>query len=131
MAHLLLELHTRLEAIGHTRGEEFGLPVTQNDLSDCLGLSVVHTNRVIQHFRNEGLVTVDLPTKLEKLRQDAIDCQLISDFATTPDKRALFARAALNLHTLANEVQKLIIAREAAQRKAARPTLRGNPVAVH
>ncbi|TWI73661.1 CRP-like cAMP-binding protein [Bradyrhizobium huanghuaihaiense] len=58
MAHLLIELHRRLTAIGHTRNGEFGLPITQADLGDCLGLSVVHTNRVLQNLRKEGLVTV-------------------------------------------------------------------------
>lgn len=59
MAHLLLELHTRLKAIGHTRDSEFGIPITQNDLSECLGLSAVHTNRVIQHLRKDGLLTLN------------------------------------------------------------------------
>lgn len=56
MAHLLIEVHRRLKAIGHTRDGEFSLPVTQDDLSDCLGLSVVHTNRILQFLRREGLV---------------------------------------------------------------------------
>ncbi|MBW7969567.1 Crp/Fnr family transcriptional regulator [Bradyrhizobium sp. BR 10289] len=58
MAHLLIELHRRLKAIGHTNDGEFGLPITQTDLGDCLGLSVVHTNRVLQNLRKEGLVSV-------------------------------------------------------------------------
>ncbi|MDA9463283.1 Crp/Fnr family transcriptional regulator [Bradyrhizobium sp. CCBAU 53415] len=58
MAHLLIELHRRLKAIGQTRDGEFGLPITQTDLGDCLGLSVVHTNRVLQNLRKEGLVSV-------------------------------------------------------------------------
>jgi len=58
MAHLLIELSTRLKAIGRTRDGEFALPITQTDLGDCLGLSVVHTNRVLQHLRKEGLVTL-------------------------------------------------------------------------
>jgi DNA-binding transcriptional regulator LsrR (DeoR family) len=32
--------------------------VTQQDLADCLGLSNVHANRVLQHLRREKLVTV-------------------------------------------------------------------------
>jgi hypothetical protein len=30
--------------------------VTQTHLSDALGLSVVHTNRVLQELRGEGLI---------------------------------------------------------------------------
>lgn len=56
MAHLLIELQSRLRSIGHTRDEGFVLPVTQVDLGDCLGLSVVHTNRVLQELRRTGLV---------------------------------------------------------------------------
>jgi len=37
---------------------EFGLPVAQTDLADCLGLSAVHVNRVLQLLRAEGLLTV-------------------------------------------------------------------------
>jgi CRP-like cAMP-binding protein len=57
-AHLLLALHHRLRAIGMAQDGEFGLPVTQNHLADCLGLSAVHVNRVLQLLRAEGLLTV-------------------------------------------------------------------------
>jgi CRP-like cAMP-binding protein len=57
-AHLLLALHHRLRAIGMAQDGEFGLPVAQTDLADCLGLSAVHVNRVLQLLRAEGLLTV-------------------------------------------------------------------------
>ncbi|MDE5464751.1 Crp/Fnr family transcriptional regulator [Bradyrhizobium sp. CSS354] len=59
MAHLLIEVHERLQAVGRTRGGEFSLPITQIDLGDCLGLSVVHTNRTLQALRGERLVETD------------------------------------------------------------------------
>jgi CRP-like cAMP-binding protein len=59
MAHLLLEMHERLKGIGLTRNSGFELPVTQTDLSDCLGLSAVHTNRVLQELRREKLISVN------------------------------------------------------------------------
>jgi CRP-like cAMP-binding protein len=59
LAHLLVELHRRLEAIGLTKEGEFGLPVTQADLADCLGLSTVHVNRVLQYLRRERLLTAE------------------------------------------------------------------------
>ena len=58
MAHLLLELHKRLNTIGLTRDGEFALAITQSDLGDCLGLSTVHINRVLQYLRKEGIVQV-------------------------------------------------------------------------
>ncbi|MCS3893347.1 CRP-like cAMP-binding protein [Bradyrhizobium japonicum USDA 38] len=58
LAHLLMEIYRRLEAIGQARNDEFVFPITQADLGDCLGLSAVHVNRVLQELRREGLVEV-------------------------------------------------------------------------
>ena len=57
VAHLLCELHTRLEAVGLTNGYSYGLPLTQTDLADSVGISTVHVNRVLQKLRGEGLIT--------------------------------------------------------------------------
>ncbi|WP_050426416.1 Crp/Fnr family transcriptional regulator [Bradyrhizobium tropiciagri] len=59
MAHLLSEIRRRLEAIGRTSGETFRLPITQAELGDCLALSTVHVNRVLQELRSEGLIEID------------------------------------------------------------------------
>ena len=59
MAHLFAEMHRRLQAIGRTSGGEFAFPITQSDLADCLGLSNVHINRVLQELRESGLMQVD------------------------------------------------------------------------
>ena len=59
MAHLFVEVHSRLRAIGRTNGGDFAFPITQGDLADCLGLSVVHVNRVLQGLRKEGLIRVE------------------------------------------------------------------------
>ena len=56
MAHLFCELHVRLE-IGHlTQGDSYAFPVNQRELSECLGLTVVHVNRTIQELRRRGLI---------------------------------------------------------------------------
>ena len=34
------------------------LPLTQADLADALGLSVVHVNRVLQRLRGDGLISM-------------------------------------------------------------------------
>jgi CRP-like cAMP-binding protein len=57
VAHLLCELHTRLEAVGLTNGYSYELPLTQTDLADSVGVSTVHVNRVLQKLRGEGLVS--------------------------------------------------------------------------
>ena len=57
IAHLFCEMKVRLEAAGLSHRSRVPLPLTQQHLSDALGLSVVHTNRVLQSLRREGLIT--------------------------------------------------------------------------
>ena len=56
MAHFMLELHARLQVAGIAASDTFALPVSQEVLADVLGLSVVHTNRVMQQVRHDGLL---------------------------------------------------------------------------
>jgi len=56
MAHLFCELHVRLEIVGGTNGESYDFPLTQRELAECLGLTVVHANRTLQELRRRGLV---------------------------------------------------------------------------
>jgi len=57
MAHFLCEMYVRLNVVGHTSDYNFRLPITQIDLADMLGLSVVHVNRTLQDLRATGYVT--------------------------------------------------------------------------
>jgi CRP-like cAMP-binding protein len=59
MAHFFVELFRRLKAVGRTKDGEFELPITQVELADCLGISAVHVNRVLQDLRRDGLLTVN------------------------------------------------------------------------
>ena len=54
-AHLFCELHTRLAIVGMVLGRDFDLPINQTELGECLGLTVVHTNRVLRELRERGL----------------------------------------------------------------------------
>jgi CRP-like cAMP-binding protein len=56
IAHLLCEVYTQLGAAGLTQGARCPFPVTQTHLSDALGLSVVHTNRILQALRSDKLI---------------------------------------------------------------------------
>jgi CRP-like cAMP-binding protein len=47
IAHLICELHARMEAVGLAREDAFPLPVTQLAIADAQGLSAVHVNRVL------------------------------------------------------------------------------------
>lgn len=56
-AQLFCEVHTRLEIVGLlSRDDAFNLPINQTELGECLGLTVVHTNRVLRDLREKGLV---------------------------------------------------------------------------
>jgi CRP-like cAMP-binding protein len=57
IAHLLCEIRSRLEVVGLTRGGTYELPVTQTDIGDAMGLSVVHVNRTLQQLRADGLIS--------------------------------------------------------------------------
>ena len=56
MAHLFCELYVRLEVVGRANRNGFDLPLTQRELSECLGLTVVHANRTLQELRRRKLV---------------------------------------------------------------------------
>jgi CRP-like cAMP-binding protein len=59
IAHVLIELYHRLKAIGRARDDMFDFPITQTELADCVGLSSVHVNRVLQDLRKQGLIRVN------------------------------------------------------------------------
>lgn len=56
LAHLICEQAIRLKQIG--LGDETGFPwfITQGNLADATGLSIVHVNRTLQQLRSEGLI---------------------------------------------------------------------------
>jgi len=59
VSHLLCEQLHRRRAIGIESGV---IPLTQIDLADAAGLSVVHTNRVLQDLRKLGTVSANSRT---------------------------------------------------------------------
>jgi len=58
IAHLLCEVVARMKTLGLTDGSVCDLPLTQQELADSLGLSLVHVNRVLQRLRASGLVSL-------------------------------------------------------------------------
>lgn len=56
-AHLVWELFLRLEAVGRTSEFSFRFPLTQQELADTLGMSIVHTNRTLQRLKSEGALS--------------------------------------------------------------------------
>ena len=57
LAHLVCELFIRLQVVERTNGMSFHLPISQAELADVLGLSVVHMNRVFGVLRKMGVIS--------------------------------------------------------------------------
>lgn len=57
LAHLICEMYLRLETVGLAGDHRMVFPITQAEMSDILGLSSVHVNRVTQELRRTGLIT--------------------------------------------------------------------------
>lgn len=56
IAHMLCEIYVRAAAVGLAKDGVCPLPMTQSDVGDATGLSVVHVNRVLQRLRAENLI---------------------------------------------------------------------------
>ena len=57
LAHLVCELFMRLQVVGRTSGYNFHFPLTQVELADVLGISLVHLNKTLQILRKAELLT--------------------------------------------------------------------------
>jgi len=58
LAHLLCELRARLARVGQADEDGYHLPLTQHELSEAVGISTVHVNRVLQHLKDMGLARI-------------------------------------------------------------------------
>ena len=58
ISHLLCELALRIQTAGVSNGLAFNFSLTQEQLADATGLTSVHTNRVLQALRKDGLITL-------------------------------------------------------------------------
>lgn len=72
VAHFLLELYARLKMVGRASNSRFELPVSQEIMSDALGLSVPHFNRTLGKMRSDGLIAVN-GHRVEFIDQPAIE----------------------------------------------------------
>jgi CRP-like cAMP-binding protein len=76
IAHFICEIASRLQAVGLVADGSFHLPLTQQDLANASGISVVHVNRTLQELRKRRLIrwenrTVTLlnPEELKRIAQ--------------------------------------------------------------
>lgn len=56
IAHLLCELALRLDSAGLAHGGRYDIPLTQEQIADCTGLTPVHVNRVLKELARLGLI---------------------------------------------------------------------------
>lgn len=56
IAHLFLDLHARLDAVGMAANGRFPMPLNQATLADHLGMHEVHVNRVLRRMDDDGYV---------------------------------------------------------------------------
>lgn len=56
LAHLACELYTRMEVMGLVKDDSYPLPLTQVQLGETVGASVVHVNRMLKKLRADRLL---------------------------------------------------------------------------
>jgi CRP-like cAMP-binding protein len=59
VAHLLCEMLLRSRAVGLTTDDSFELPLTQQELADTMGISIVHMNRTLKVLRDNKLIAIE------------------------------------------------------------------------
>lgn len=57
LAHLLCEFSLRLKVAGLGEATDYQLPLTQEQIADCVGLTPVHVNRTLKALEAEKLIT--------------------------------------------------------------------------
>lgn len=62
IAHLFCETFIRVRAIGLARGDTIDWPITQRDIGDALGLTVVHVNRTLRDMRSAHIISLQSST---------------------------------------------------------------------
>lgn len=75
ISHLFLELGLRLDRVGIGNQSGFPCPLSQYQLADYLGLTSIHTNRILRALRELGLLT------FQKGQVVFLDYQALVDYA--------------------------------------------------
>ena len=97
LAHLLYEMLIRYRAGGITTDNSIDFPVTQTDLADATGMTPSHVNRVLQRFREDGLIelrsrtlTITNPARLKAISH--FDATYLHFDRTEANDRAVASR---------------------------------------
>jgi CRP-like cAMP-binding protein len=90
LSHFLLEMLTRLQAIGSASTDSFVMPLSQEGIGDVIGLSAPHVNRMLAELRRDGLIAMKGQT-ITILDRAAL--QILGEFHPTYLARAPIRRA--------------------------------------
>lgn len=80
LAHFLLEMLTRLRAVGYASDNSFEMPLSQEGIGDVVGLSGPHVNRMLAELKSEGLIAM---TGHEVKIMDMAALQILGEFRPT------------------------------------------------
>ena len=80
LAHTVVELRRRLAVIGREAGDTFEMPLTQEQISEALGITPVHANRIIRQLRDDGIVDIN------RGRVTVLDEAKLADLAQFDDR---------------------------------------------
>lgn len=80
IAHLILEIADKMKSAGLYVNDTFSFPLTQYDLADAMGITTVHTNRVLQLLRGDRLIRTHMRTM--SIENEA-ELRKIADFDPT------------------------------------------------
>ena len=72
ICHLLCEILVRYKCAGTQNWRSVGIPLTQAELSDIFGISVVHINKTIFNLRQRGLIKSGSSRRLLEIDYDAM-----------------------------------------------------------
>ena len=78
LAFVLLDVFRRARRAGLTQKNRIMLPVTQSQLSDTIGFSLVHTNKSLQRLRRAGCFSWS-GTEFEMLNEKTLDAIALQD----------------------------------------------------
>ncbi|HWJ59567.1 MAG TPA: Crp/Fnr family transcriptional regulator [Sphingomicrobium sp.] len=94
LAHLLCEYGLRMELAGLGTRDRFILPVTQDTLSEILGITTTHVNRIFSGLRKDGYIAtgrraIEVRNRkgLEQLAEYDSGYLLLDNAPTTPTSR--------------------------------------------
>ena len=80
LAHTVVELRMRLAVTGRAAGDTFEMPLTQEQISEALGITPVHANRIIKQLRDDGIVDIN------RGRVTVLDEAKLADLAQFDDR---------------------------------------------